>query len=695
MSTLYQPLGGVKVLDLGILIPPALTSAKLVALGADVVKVEQPPWGDRIRAIPPYGDDGESPQHMAQNWGKRSIALDLGDEEGRATFLRLADVADVIVENQLAGSWARLGIDFAALRSERPELVVCSITGFGQTGPYATLPSHGLNMDALADTLNLDWIEGEPRLGWTFTSWGNELGSAYAALAIVAAVLSARTTGEGAWIDLSCWDALVESHRTEIAMTNVGGAPFNMHESSTGEMYNAYLTQDGKPFLMAALEQKFWDAFCRGVGREDLVPLRDAEEQIHFGWDDEQLHRELADIFATATADEWDRRFLEWDVPGLEDPRDPRGHGARALRGARDRRGRTGFVAQHHERDPVASHRRTCRLGTRATTRAGRAPRRDHGRVAHAVNLEFGFLARGRPDQPSSRADVERLEALGIDSLWSAGHISNGRAVPEAVVGAALLAGQTERVRIGTAVLLAPLYHPVIVAKQFAELDRATGGRMMLGVGVGGEYPDEFQALQTPVTERGARTDEAIGVLKRLWSGGAVGNDGPTWPFDPISIDPPPVQPGGPPVIVAGRKAPAMRRAAASGDGWMPFLYSPAQYAASVETVRGHAVSIGQRPRRVRLDVLRVRERRRRCGRSAPQGRDVRRWGAGRQRHALRGDDRSCRRRRHPGAGGGEAVRIRRRRGPAFRHHRVRHGRRARGERVMREIVPEVHRADP
>ena len=80
MTASYQPLAGVKVLDLGILIPPALTSAKLVALGADVVKVEQPPWGDRIRAIPPYGNDGESPQHMAQNWGKRSIALDLGDD---------------------------------------------------------------------------------------------------------------------------------------------------------------------------------------------------------------------------------------------------------------------------------------------------------------------------------------------------------------------------------------------------------------------------------------------------------------------------------------------------------------------------------------------------------------------------------------------------------------------------------------
>ena len=214
--------------------------------------------------------------------------------------------------------------------------------------------------------------------------------------------------------------------------------------------------------------------------------------------------------------------------------------------------------------------------------------------MARPVTLEFGFLARGRPDRPSPRADVERLEALGIDSLWSAGHLANGRPVPEAVVGAALLAGQTERVKIGTAVLLAPLYHPVIVAKQFAELDRASGGRMVLGVGVGGEYESEFQALQTPTGERGPRTDEAIRVLKGLWSGEAAGNDGPTWPFDPISIDPPPIQPGGPPVIVAGRKAPAMRRAAALGDGWMPFLYSPAQYAASVESVRGHAATIGR-----------------------------------------------------------------------------------------------------
>lgn len=137
----YQPLAGVRVLDLGILIPAALTSGKLAALGADVVKVEQPPDGDRIRSVPPFGDDGESPQHMGQNWGKRSIALDVRVPADREVLLGLARRADVVVENQLAGFWATQGVDFAALRRERPELIVCSVTGFGQTGPWARLPS--------------------------------------------------------------------------------------------------------------------------------------------------------------------------------------------------------------------------------------------------------------------------------------------------------------------------------------------------------------------------------------------------------------------------------------------------------------------------------------------------------------------------------------------------------------------------
>lgn len=313
--TVYKPLAGVRVLDLGILVPAALTSGKLAALGADVVKVEQPPKGDRIRLIPPYADDMRSPQHMAQNWGKRSIGIDVRTPEGRDTVLTLISAADVVVENQLAGYWKQLGIDFTILRKDRPRLIVCSITGFGQTGPWAKLPSHGLNMDALGDTLNVEWKDGQPHRGWAFTSWGNELGATAAAMAVCAALVSVRSGGEGEWIDLSCWDAIVESHRTELAMTTKAQRPFSLHETFSQALYDTYLSSDGRPVLLGALEPKFWRRFCEGIGREDLIDRHNGEE-IAFGDDESELRTELEQEFAKESADEWLKRFLEWDVPG-------------------------------------------------------------------------------------------------------------------------------------------------------------------------------------------------------------------------------------------------------------------------------------------------------------------------------------------------------------------------------------------
>lgn len=311
----YQPLAGVKVLDLGILIPAALTSGKLAALGADVVKVEQPPNGDRLRVIPPIGDDGESPQHMSQSWGKRSIGLDVRDAADRAVILALARRADIIVENQLAGFWAGQGIDFAALRQERPALIVCSVTGFGQTGPWASLPSHGLNMDALADTLPVEWEDGQPHRGRTFTSWGNELGTAFAAVAIVAALVAVRTTGEGAWIDLSCWDALVEAHRADIAITERAKRSPMQRMGRRQSLYDTYLSSDGVPVLLGALEPKFWKRFCENIGRADLIG-RHTGAALAFGDNDDDLRAELEKEFGKATAAEWLQRFIDWDVPG-------------------------------------------------------------------------------------------------------------------------------------------------------------------------------------------------------------------------------------------------------------------------------------------------------------------------------------------------------------------------------------------
>jgi alkanesulfonate monooxygenase SsuD/methylene tetrahydromethanopterin reductase-like flavin-dependent oxidoreductase (luciferase family) len=189
---------------------------------------------------------------------------------------------------------------------------------------------------------------------------------------------------------------------------------------------------------------------------------------------------------------------------------------------------------------------------------------------------------------------IRELEGRPIDSLWVGGHIASPNPSPEAMVGLVRLATLTERVTVGTSILLLPLYPPALVAKQIADLDRATGGRVVLGVGVGGEYPQEFSAVQIPVQERGRRTNEMIPLLRRLWTAQDVTHDGRYYPMQDVKIHPPPLQPGGPPIIVAGRKEPAMRRAALLGDGWFPYLYSPRRYANSVMTIRQSAADAGR-----------------------------------------------------------------------------------------------------
>jgi probable F420-dependent oxidoreductase len=207
---------------------------------------------------------------------------------------------------------------------------------------------------------------------------------------------------------------------------------------------------------------------------------------------------------------------------------------------------------------------------------------------AEIAEFSVGFVC-----QPE-RSFVETLEGLPIDSLWVGGHVASTNPSPEAMVQLARLAALTSRVRVGTSILLLPLYPPAIVAKQVADLDAATGGRVTLGVGVGGEYPQEFRACQIPLSERGGRTDEAIPLLRRLWGGEELSHSGRYYSMEEVRIHPAPVQANGPPIIVAGRKERAMQRAVALGDGWMPYLYSARRYADSVEAIRRLADDAGR-----------------------------------------------------------------------------------------------------
>jgi alkanesulfonate monooxygenase SsuD/methylene tetrahydromethanopterin reductase-like flavin-dependent oxidoreductase (luciferase family) len=158
------------------------------------------------------------------------------------------------------------------------------------------------------------------------------------------------------------------------------------------------------------------------------------------------------------------------------------------------------------------------------------------------------------------------LEVRPVDSLWVGGHISSRNPSPEAMIGLARLAAATERVSVGSSILLLSLYPPALVAKQVADLDRATGGRLILGVGVGGEYPQEFRAVQVPMEQRGGRTNEIIPLLRRFWTATDVTHHGRYYEMQDVRIHPAPAQPGGPPIVVAGRKEPSMRRAATMGE---------------------------------------------------------------------------------------------------------------------------------
>lgn len=190
--------------------------------------------------------------------------------------------------------------------------------------------------------------------------------------------------------------------------------------------------------------------------------------------------------------------------------------------------------------------------------------------------------------------ETQVLEARPVDSLWVGGHISSRNQSPEAIVGLTRLATLTERVIVGSSILLLPLYPPALVAKQIADLDRATGGRLILGVGIGGEYPQEFRAVQVPIAERGRRTNEIIPLLRQLWTASEVSHHGTYYTMEDVKIHPAPVQPGGPPIVVAGRKEPAMRRAALLGDGWFPYMYSPSRYADSAIAIKRIAKEAGR-----------------------------------------------------------------------------------------------------
>tara|TARA_B100000809_G_scaffold107114_1_gene105533 strand:+ start:730 stop:1683 length:954 start_codon:yes stop_codon:yes gene_type:complete len=189
------------------------------------------------------------------------------------------------------------------------------------------------------------------------------------------------------------------------------------------------------------------------------------------------------------------------------------------------------------------------------------------------------------------------MEDLGYEYFSAGEHFMRGN--PPGPTHAALpvlavAAGATDQMRVLSSIILTPFYHPLVLARTTATLDAASGGRLTLGVGVGGEFPVEFEAAGLRVNQRGRRTDECLEVMRKLWAGEKVTFSGRHFQLTDAMINPAPVQKPNPPVWVSGRRDAAMARAAKFGDGWMPYFYDAPRYRDSVGKIKGFAAEAGR-----------------------------------------------------------------------------------------------------
>ena len=312
------PLAGLRIVECSMLGPAAVTT-HLADLGAEVVKVE-PPGGDYVRRMTWPIVEGTSLMHLHVNRGKRSVVLDLRTDGGREVFLDLVRRADAVVEAMRPGGLERRGLGFDALRAVNPRVVLVTVSGYGMTGPYRDMPSHGLAYDTWAgvaatavDDEGFTYLPEQPAIGI-------HAGPLFGALGLLAGVLEARETGEGRHVEVAQSDAAaaVDWLRSETwkayerpadEVTGNASDGGERRAPGTGGMrdsvrYQAYESQDGHVLLQAS-ERRFWENLCRGVGRPDLYERFPGEAVADHARGNRALQAELRTLFRQRTTAEW------------------------------------------------------------------------------------------------------------------------------------------------------------------------------------------------------------------------------------------------------------------------------------------------------------------------------------------------------------------------------------------------------
>jgi crotonobetainyl-CoA:carnitine CoA-transferase CaiB-like acyl-CoA transferase len=305
-----MPLTGIRVLDLTRLLPGPFCTMVLADMGADVVRVEDPVGGDFLRWSPPLVD-GQGALFNAINRNKRSVTLNLKSPVGRDLLLRLAGNADVLVEGNRPGVMARLGLGWDAVHARNPKLVMCSITGYGQDGPFASRAGHDLNYMATAGALGLNGSRDGPPVPLSVQVADIGGGGLQPAAAILGALVSVGRGELGRWIDASMMDGAVGWLTLALAAQGAGEHVGRGDQRLGGRYpcYRVYACKDGRFYSVGALEAKFWATLCDAIERRDLLGLQFAEAE-----DGVRAHAAMEAVFASKTRHEWELQLGGLDV---------------------------------------------------------------------------------------------------------------------------------------------------------------------------------------------------------------------------------------------------------------------------------------------------------------------------------------------------------------------------------------------
>ncbi len=309
------PLTNLKILDFSTLLPGPYATMMLADLGAEVLKIEAPGRPELTRLLPPFDEDGVSSGHGLLNRSKRSLGLNL-KAEGSTEIVKkliLEQGYDIVVEQSRPGVMDRLGVGYETLKAFCPHLIFCSLTGYGQDGPYRDRAGHDLNYLALSGMLShygRNGAEAPPPMPTQVADIGG--GSLHMVIGLLSAVIRRTATGEGGLVDISMHDGSLAWNSMGAAQVIVGNEDLQPERMplNGGMFYDLYETKDGRLLSVGSLEPKFWMQFCKAIEREELIP-----RGLNYDIEQQQAFKgEIRDAILGKTLAEWTEIFAGYDA---------------------------------------------------------------------------------------------------------------------------------------------------------------------------------------------------------------------------------------------------------------------------------------------------------------------------------------------------------------------------------------------